>query len=138
MPKRNFNGQSPQPLARAHEKDSITQALNEKIAGKWYLPVPLSSLKSYDYVTLKRTKDDCCDEFFNFSTNHSFSSSTSKKFDLGDSQKYELRVSEDVTIKIELGFVFNKEGNKIFTNSGATFTLESIKNDTIKLKYYWR
>lgn len=73
-----------------------------------------------------------------FGKENSFKSSCNKVFDFTYSNKYEWQVDGDIYFKIQPGIITDKNGSMTVGNYDATFTLEALTENELKLKFLWR
>lgn len=120
------------------KKSNLINDLNKKIIGKWYFKPLKTDLKRDDYFVLTKTNDFNSECRWVFGKEHSFKSSCNKILDFTYSDKYEWQVDGDIYFKIQPGIITDKNGSMTVGNYDATFTLEALAENELKLKFLWR
>lgn len=120
------------------KKSNLIIDLNRKLIGKWYFKPLNAELKRDDYFILTKTNDFNSECSWEFGKEYSFKSSCNNIFDFSYSNKYEWQVDGDIYFKIEPGIITDKNGIMTVGNYDATFTLEKLMDNELKLKFLWR
>lgn len=120
------------------KKSNLINGLNKKVIGKWYFKPLIAEPKRDDYFVLTKTNDFNSECIWEFGKEHSFKSSCNKVFDFTYSDKYEWQVDGDIYFKIQPGIITDKNGSMTVGNYDATFTLEALTENELKLKFLWR
>jgi hypothetical protein len=120
------------------KKSKLIDDLNRKVIGKWYFKPLKTEPKGDDDFILTKTNDFNSECNWEFGNEQSFKSSCNKIFDFTYSDKYEWQVDGNIYFKIQPGIITGKNGSMIVGNYDATFTLESLTDNELKLKFLWR
>jgi hypothetical protein len=120
------------------KKSTLVNDLNKKLIGKWYFEPLKTAPKKDDYLILTKSNDFNSECSWEFGKEHTFKSSCNKIFDFTYSDKYAWQVDGDIYFKIHPGIITDKNGSMTVGNYDATFTLETITEKEIKLKFLWR
>jgi hypothetical protein len=121
-----------------NKRDSLTKRIKECLHGCWYFK-PLKTIKRDDIICLNKVDSLSDKKYCWFFGNDSiFKSKYNVTLDFSYSSDYKLNVdNKEIFLEINAGFLSN---DKVMTveNDGATFILDSISQNTIKLRYLWR
>jgi len=120
------------------KKSNLINGLNKKVIGKWYFKTLKTEPKRDDYFVLTKTNDFNSECSWEFGKENSFKSSCNKVFDFTYSDKYEWQVDGDIYFKIQPGIITDKNGSMTLGNYDATFILEALTENELKLKFLWR
>jgi hypothetical protein len=120
------------------KKTNLINDLNNKIIGKWYFkPLSLPPNRG-EYFILTRNNDLNSECYWEFGNEYLFKSSFNKYFGFKYSDKYKWQVDGDVYLTIQPGIITDKDGSMTVGNDGATFILDKLMTNEIRLKFLWR
>lgn len=122
----------------AQKKVNQINNLNKKLFGKWYYKPLTSEPKRGEYLILTKTNEFNSECFWEFGNEYLFKSSCNKFLDLTYSDKYEWQVDEDIYFKIQPGIIKDINGSMTVGNYDATFILDTLTDNELKLKFLWR
>ena len=119
-------------------KKSYIATLDKDLAGKWYLQPLTGELQRDDLVIFSKSK--VTPNFIVFGVNNSLTGNCKDLFKMKDLKRYKTEISDgwnETVLTIDWGKVTLVKDYDTWYEFGATFTLESISQDQLKLNFLW-
>ncbi|MCF8451360.1 MAG: hypothetical protein K9G49_15915 [Taibaiella sp.] len=117
---------------------ALIDSLNKQLRGKWHF-IPFKNMFNRgDILLLKKVADADYSCTWQMGESSTFSSTCNDVLNLSYSIRYLLNVDGDIYIEIQGGSTVEKNGSMKVRNFGATFTIEAISSEELKLKFLWR
>jgi hypothetical protein len=117
---------------------ALIDSINKQLRGKWHF-MPIKNMFSKgDMLLLRKTANAYYSCAWQMGESNTFSSNCNDVLNLSYSIRYLLNVDGDIYIEIQGGSTIEKNGSMKVRNFGATFTIESISSEELRLKYMWR
>ncbi len=117
---------------------ALGDSLSRKLTGKWYFAPIKTKFKAGEYFTLSRAPGPGLSCTWQFGVNSSFKSSCNDVLNLEYSTRYVLNLDGNNYFEIQGGATTDANGNTTIRNFGAAFTIESVNESELKLKFLRR
>lgn len=117
---------------------AFTDSLSSLLNGKWYFAAPLGKPEPGSRITLQKKRDKTNSCFWEMGKNSSFKSTCNEYINLSYSIRYALNTEGNIFFEIQGGTTTDAEGNTSIRNFGATYVIESVDEQELKLKFLRR
>jgi hypothetical protein len=125
-------------LAIEERKKSFIDKLDKELSGKWYLQTLINDLHRSDLISFSKSK--VTNNFIVFGDQNSLSGNCKDLLKMKDLKRYKTELSDgwnETVFTLEWGKVTLVKEYNTWYEFGATFTLESLHDDELKLKFQW-
>lgn len=119
-------------------KKSFIANLDKELSGKWYLQTLKNDLHREDIISFSKSK--LTNNFIIFGDNNTLSGNCKDLLKMKDLKRYKTELSDgwnETVFTLDWGKVTLVKEYNTWYEFGATFILESINEDELKLKFLW-
>jgi len=120
------------------KKKIFLENLDKKLTGKWFLQPSNKDLKRDDILTFSRSK--ITNNFIVFGDKNILTGNCIDLLKMKNLKRYKTELSDgwnETVINLDWGKVTLEKEYNIWYEFGATFTLESITQDELKVNFLW-